>query len=212
MAQTGNWTEERLSAQGTGREVVLGGVISPDKVPFLGSIAAGEVWYSIINGNNREAGIGLYDGAGGFNRQTVHAAFEGGVYRTDGIPISLAGSSVISCTFNTQAFLELTNSSIPDLSIRSVTADTVIQPSDNQNVIELNSATPVILTISSGFTPLGAQIIVTQIGAGQVEIQGEAGVSFRATDGLLKTRKQNSVITLYQRAADNWVVMGDRGI
>ena len=78
-------------------------------------------------------------------------------------------------------------------------------------LIECNKATGFTLTIPANSTtayPVGTSIDILQVGAGQVTIAGAAGVTVNATPGL-KLRAQWSSATLFKRATDTWVVMGD---
>ena len=79
------------------------------------------------------------------------------------------------------------------------------------NLIEVSNASGTTLTIPLNATtafPVGTSIDVLQTGAGQVTIAGAAGVTINATPGL-KLRTQWSSATLFKRATDTWVVMGD---
>jgi len=79
------------------------------------------------------------------------------------------------------------------------------------NLIELSSASALTLTIPTNATtayPVGTSIDILQTGAGQVTIAGAVGVTVNATPGL-KLRAQWSSATLFKRATDTWVVMGD---
>ena len=78
-------------------------------------------------------------------------------------------------------------------------------------LIECNKATGFTVTIPANSTtafPVGTSIDILQTGAGQVTIAGAAGVTVNATPGL-KLRAQWSSATLFKRATDTWVVMGD---
>jgi hypothetical protein len=78
-------------------------------------------------------------------------------------------------------------------------------------LIECNKATGFTVTIPANSTtafPVGTSIDLLQVGAGQVTIAGAAGVTVNATPGL-KLRAQWSSATLFKRATDTWVVMGD---
>lgn len=82
---------------------------------------------------------------------------------------------------------------------------------ERDNVIEMGKSTAQTLTIpanSSVAYPVGTSIDVIQTGAGQVTIAGAGGVTVNATPGL-KLRAQWSSATLFKRATDTWIVMGD---
>lgn len=79
------------------------------------------------------------------------------------------------------------------------------------SLIECNKSTGFTVTIPANSTtafPVGTSIDILQVGAGQVTIAGAAGVTVNATPGL-KLRAQWSSATLFKRATDTWVVMGD---
>lgn len=77
---------------------------------------------------------------------------------------------------------------------------------DISRVVEMSGGGT--LTIPAGLTPVGAMFTALQTGASQVTLAAGAGVTLNATPGL-KLRAQWSPVTLWQRAADSWVAMGD---
>ena len=82
---------------------------------------------------------------------------------------------------------------------------------ERDNFIEINKATATTLTIPANSAvayPVGTSVDILQTGAGQVTIAGAAGVTVNGTPGL-KLRTQWSSATLFKRATDTWVVMGD---
>jgi len=82
---------------------------------------------------------------------------------------------------------------------------------ERDNLIEMGKATAQTVTIPTNATvayPVGTSIDILQTGAGQVTIAGAVGVTVNATPGL-KLRAQWSSATLFKRATDTWVVMGD---
>ena len=82
---------------------------------------------------------------------------------------------------------------------------------DRDTLVELNNASAITVTIppnSSVAYPVGTSIDILQTGAGQVTVAAGAGVTVNATPGL-KLRAQWSSATLFKRATDTWVVMGD---
>jgi hypothetical protein len=86
---------------------------------------------------------------------------------------------------------------------------------DNGKLVTLSNAAAIAVTIplnSSVAYPVGAQINMAQLGAGQVTVSGASGVtivSTGATAATPKTRAQYSTLTCVQTSADNWLVMGD---
>jgi hypothetical protein len=86
---------------------------------------------------------------------------------------------------------------------------------DNGKLTTLTNASAIAVTIppnSSVAYPVGAQINMAQLGAGQVTVSGGVGVtvvSTGATASTPKTRAQYSTLTAVQTSTDNWLVMGD---
>jgi len=84
---------------------------------------------------------------------------------------------------------------------------------DRDSLVELNNASAITLSIPTDATsnfPIGTSIDILQTGAGQVTIAAAtpATTTVNATPGL-KLRTQWSSATLFKRAANTWVVMGD---
>jgi hypothetical protein len=83
--------------------------------------------------------------------------------------------------------------------------------SDRDTLIECSNASAITVTIppnSSVAYPVGTSIDILQTGSGQVTIAAGSGVTVNSTPGL-KLRAQWSSATLFKRASDTWVVMGD---
>jgi hypothetical protein len=82
--------------------------------------------------------------------------------------------------------------------------------SDANKRVEGNNAAAQTFTIPTNAAvafPVGTRIEVEQYGAGQITINGP-GVTLRASSSLL-TRTQYSVLVLFKRATDEWVISGD---
>ena len=82
---------------------------------------------------------------------------------------------------------------------------------ERDDLIEISKATATTLTIPLDSTlnyPIGTSIDILQSGAGQVTIAGAGGVTVNGTPGL-KLRAQWSSATLFKRAANTWLVIGD---
>lgn len=82
---------------------------------------------------------------------------------------------------------------------------------DNGKLVTTSNSSAVTITITAGY-PVGAQINFSQIGAGQITIQGDTGVtvvSTGATASTPKTRLQYSSATAICISADTWLVAGD---
>jgi hypothetical protein len=86
---------------------------------------------------------------------------------------------------------------------------------DNGKLVTLSNASAITLTIppnSSVAYPVGAQLNLAQLGAGQVTFAGGSGVTIVSTGSTAsapKLRAQYSTATAVQTSTDNWLVMGD---
>jgi hypothetical protein len=86
---------------------------------------------------------------------------------------------------------------------------------DNGKLVTQSNASAIATTIplnSSVAYPVGAQINICQLGAGQVTVSGAGGVtilSTGATTATPKTRAQYSTLTAIQTVTDTWLVAGD---
>jgi hypothetical protein len=86
---------------------------------------------------------------------------------------------------------------------------------DNGKLVTLSNASGITLTIppnSSVAYPVGAQLNLAQLGAGQVTFAQGSGVtivSTGATASAPKLRAQYSTATAVQTSTDNWLVIGD---
>lgn len=95
------------------------------------------------------------------------------------------------------------------------TTYTFVLSDANNELITANNASAQTYTIplnSSVAFPIGCQINVIQIGAGQVTFVGASGVtvaSTGATSASPKLRAQYSSATLVKVGTDSWYVIGD---
>lgn len=104
MANVKNWVVQESGTVGTGN-ITLGAIVQG----FAGFAQAfqgpTEVWYSLEDNGNREAGIGNFDGGTILARTQVMATLINGVYNdTTPQAISLSGEATVSCTYNKVAF------------------------------------------------------------------------------------------------------------
>lgn len=107
MTNIANWVEEETATTGTG-PVTLGTNPVAGFATFQASFGSGtlDVYYSLESGDNRETGIGSFNGTTNvLTRTTVMSTLVSGVY-DDASPtaITLSGTSVVRCTFNAAAF------------------------------------------------------------------------------------------------------------
>ena len=110
----------------------------------------------------------------------------------------------------------LTNKTLTDpkinISVNTQTASYTLALTDNGKVVEMNVGSANNLTIplnSSIAFPVGAQLDIFQYGSGQTTVVATGGVTIRSKGGALKLTGQYSGATLYQRATDEWVLVGD---
>lgn len=116
----GNWVAESCTTIGTGDLLLTGNNLGYSK--FSSSMSAGTVWYEVYEGNNKEVGLGTFDGDSTIERTTIHATLVGNVYdNSNPSPLSLNGSSIVVCTFNAEAYTELYNHTINTSNPHSVT-------------------------------------------------------------------------------------------
>jgi hypothetical protein len=83
--------------------------------------------------------------------------------------------------------------------------------SDAGKMVTLTNASPITLTIPTNGTtafPVNTRIDLLQYGAGQVTIAG-AGVTINSSGSKLKLTGQYSGASLWKKATDTWVVIGD---
>jgi len=95
--------------------------------------------------------------------------------------------------------------------VQKTASYTLSSLTERDNLIEVSSTSATTITIPTNATlalPVGTSIDILQTNTGQVTIAGAAGVTVNGTPGL-KLRAQWSSATLFKRATDTWVVMGD---
>lgn len=82
---------------------------------------------------------------------------------------------------------------------------------DNGKLITLNNANPITFTVPTNTSvtyPIGAQINLAQIGAGQVSVVGDTGVTVNATP-TLNLRAQYSAASIVKLGTNSWLLLGD---
>ena len=125
LARVGNWVGELTTTLGIG-DIDLGGAL--DGFAKFSSIGDGEVYYAIVEGNDREAGKGIITGSV-LQRIDVYSTLVDGSYDEDSPqPIDLKGLANVFCTFNERAFRELNQTALTtsyDNSISGAASDNV---------------------------------------------------------------------------------------
>lgn len=82
---------------------------------------------------------------------------------------------------------------------------------DASKLVTLSNGSAIALTIPTNVSQafaVGASIDLAQIGAGQVTVAGDVGVTVNATPGL-KFRAQYSAASAVKLATDTWILVGD---
>lgn len=104
------------------------------------------------------------------------------------------------------------DSLVRNVSMVTKTATATLALTDAFKLVEMNVATGNTLTVPTNAAvafPVGTQILVLQIGAGQTTFAGSAGVTLNSSGAKLKLSGQWSAATLVKRSTDTWVLMGD---
>jgi hypothetical protein len=99
-----------------------------------------------------------------------------------------------------------------DLSINTRTASYTLQLTDRGNMVDMDVASANTCTVppnSSIPFPIGTQIIIGQVGAGQTTIVAGSGVTIQASGSKTKLTGQYSGATLIKKGTDLWRLMGD---
>jgi hypothetical protein len=92
------------------------------------------------------------------------------------------------------------------------TASYTLALTDQGKLVDMNVATANNLTVpldSAVAFPIGAQIDISQYGAGQTTVVATGGVTVRSAAGALKLAAQYSGATLVKIGTDEWYLFGD---
>jgi hypothetical protein len=89
-----------------------------------------------------------------------------------------------------------------------------LEESDAAKIVKVNSSLATVITIpadgTDGYTfPEGTQIVITQLGVGQVTIQGAAGVSVLSEGSRIITKARYSIASLIKLSANSWLLSGN---
>ena len=95
------------------------------------------------------------------------------------------------------------------------TANLTLALTDANTIIRMSSASPMTLTIPSNSTvefSIGTQIMVQQVGVGQISVAGATtpqSVSLQAAGGKVKSVATYSVFCLIKVDSNTWAITGD---
>lgn len=118
-------------------------------------------------------------------------------------------SAKVSTTTLTDSLAKKTNKLI---SFNTYTTSDTLRLSDADKVIEMNVGTAnnlVIPNYSDYAFPVGTQITLIQIGAGQTTLVPASGVTVRSASSKRKLSGQYSGATLIEKAPNEWYLFGD---
>jgi hypothetical protein len=125
---------------------------------------------------------------------------------------TLTNKTLTSPTLNTPTI----NDARQNLTLNAQTGTTyTLVLTDNGRLVTLNNAAAITVTVPTNASvayATGAIINVQQIGAGQVTIQGDTGVTLTSTGATAttpKTRAQYSAASIIKTGTDSWTVIGD---
>lgn len=105
-ANVSDWVTETCTTIGTGDLILAGANLGFNK--FKGAVPAGLIWYEVYEGNNKEFGIGTYDGDVTIARTTVISTLIGNIFdNSSPSPIILNGEALVASVFGAQAYEEL---------------------------------------------------------------------------------------------------------
>lgn len=130
------------------------------------------------------------------------------------VDLDVTGNAAVSGNLAVGAIADVEQdiTNINELQINNPLTSYTLVLSDAGKLVQPHSASANNLTIppnSSVAFPIGTQILVVQVGAGQVTLVGGSGVSIESKDGNKKLSAQFSAVTLIQRATDVWLAIGD---
>jgi hypothetical protein len=123
-------------------------------------------------------------------------------------------SSVVLTNYvtNTKLSDSLSTKTNKLISFTTYTSSDTLRLTDADKVVEMNSASAnniVIPTNSAYAFPVGTQIVIIQIGAGQTTFVPASGVTVRSSSSKLKLTGQYSTATIIKRATNEWYLQGD---
>jgi len=153
----------------------------------------------------------LYTASNAVIVSTLNVSNTGGAADTIRIAVRPAGATLAN-----QHYLVSASAALAFNAQTGTTYTFVLADADNKLVTASNAAaqTYSIPTNATTAFPIGTQINLIQIGAGQVTVQAATSgtttvVSTGATPATPKCRAQYSAITLIKRDTDSWYAVGD---
>ena len=183
-----DWVSENCSTSGVGG-LILTGAADASQTRLRDAINAGAVYYSVLDGTNREAGLGTFDGSATISRSTIHSTLVNGVFDdTSPSPISLSGSAIVSVTYNADAYIQMVadlaalNNTVTDIdgrvtSLETTSTDHETRITQNETDILANGTqisinTTDIATVSSDLAVLDLDVSFREVSITAMEEGG----------------------------------------
>ena len=93
-------------------------------------------------------------------------------------------------------------------------ASTTLSAADISSIVKMNSSSVTVITVpldgAGGYTfAVGTQILFTQLGVGQVRVEGSVGVSVRTEGSRFTTKARYAVGSLIKLATNEWLLSGN---
>lgn len=209
-----DWIIENSDTIGTG-SINLTGAISINQAKFKDGLSSGNVYYSWIEGGNREAGIAVFDGNNSLVRSEVQSTLVNGVFNdANPIPLAMAGEAVVSVTFNSSAYQSIVDElSNHETRITSNTNDITAIKADSLTVGQLEA-------LDASNAPNSINPYITQIDM-DLKMDTSGGVFTGAVEGQTPvapgdlTRKDyvdsrvDSTIAFGSNSGRNFLMNGD---
>jgi len=106
----------------------------------------------------------------------------------------------------------ITGAELKSLTVNTQTNTYTFVLTDANKLVELNNAATKTFTIPLNTDvafPIGTQITLAQLGAGQLRVAAAAGATLNSSGGKTKIAAQYGVATLIKRATNEWYLHGD---
>ena len=187
----------------SGTVITTGDTATVTNTMLAGSIANNKLANSTISG------VAL---GSNLNALTIGTGLSGTSYNgSSGVTIAI--DSTVATLTGSQTLTDKTlTAPVINLSLNAQTGTTYIPVlTDNGKLVTLNNSSAISFTVplnSSVAYATGAQINLLQLGAGQVTVAGDVGVTVYGTPGL-KFRAQYSAATLIKIDTNTWLLTGD---
>jgi hypothetical protein len=132
------------------------------------------------------------------------------------IQVPAAATSIVTSNISDRRVLVTSNVPAIGIATNSQTGTSyTLATADNNNLVTLSNSASIAVTIPANNSvafPVGANIIMAQYGAGQVNVSGASGVTIKSAGASSvnpQTRTQYSSIAAIQTSANSWLVVGD---